>query len=302
VALGNLGACGNSLQQASANLVANTHPDYVFMLGDMVKPSSGAVASYQDFQNCYDPVWGQFKNITYAAMGMNEVDGDTTSATAGFAPGADAYFGANKAGPAGHNYFSFDLGSWHVIMLDIQSGGPHRPVHIRYKSGSEQLDWLDKDLSAHSNQCTVAFFYDPMWISSSDPPTPTDPNPNHDYRDQPIRGIWTVLYQHNADLVINGSFHIYERFAPMFYANGYQNPTPSEFAADSVRGIRQITSGLGGDGPLTTPSATVVHPLSQYRSGGNGVLKLQLGQGTYTWQFLNTQYSSISDSGSGTCH
>ena len=104
--------------------------------------------------------------------------------------------------------------------------------------------------------------------------------------------------------VINGGMHTYERFAPMFYANGYQNPTPSEYAADSVRGVRQITSGLVGDGPLGMPPARVVHPLSQYRSGGAGMLKLQLYDGGYTWQFLNAPGtgSAVTDSGTGTCH
>ena len=105
-----------------------------------------------------------------------------------------------------------------------------------------------------------------------------------------------------ADLVVNGWPYIYERFAPMRYAEGYQHPTESEYAADPARGIRQITSGLAGDGPITADPPVVKHPLSEYRSGGNGFLKLVLGDGAYTWEFLNTKYSRIVDSGSGTCH
>jgi hypothetical protein len=117
-----------------------------------------------------------------------------------------------------------------------------------------------------------------------------------------VRGIWTVLYEKHADFVINGWPQIYERFAPMRYAEGYQHPTASEFALDSARGIRQITTGLAGDGPTTTPPAVIRHPLSEYRSGGNGVLKVVLGPDSYTWEFLNTKYSHITDSGTGTCH
>jgi hypothetical protein len=142
-----------------------------------------------------------------------------------------------------------------------------------------------------------------MWISSTkyDSGT-TDHYPNHGYRVQDVRGVWTKLYENNADLVINGWPRIYERMAPMFYANGYSNPTRSEYAADSLRGIRQITTGLGGDGPTKADSALYPHPLSQYRSGGNGVLKVVLGDGVYSWEFLNTKYSHIQDSGRGTCH
>ena len=117
-----------------------------------------------------------------------------------------------------------------------------------------------------------------------------------------MRGVWTALYENNADLVINGWPRIYERFAPMRYAEGYQHPTASEYAADSVRGIRQITTGLAGDGPMTADSALIRHPLSEYRSGGNGVLKVVLGDGVYSWEFLNSRYSHIHDSGRGTCH
>ena len=138
--------------------------------------------------------------------------------------------------------------------------------------------------------------------STSIEPNSQDRYPNHGYRVQDIRGVWTVLYERNADLVINGTPHIYERFAPMRYAEGYSNPTVTEYAADPARGIRQITSGLAGDGPIVADSALVRHPLSEYRSGGNGVLKLVLGDGAYTWEFLNTRYSHIRDSGSGTCH
>jgi hypothetical protein len=45
-----------------------------------------------------------------------------------------------------------------------------------------------------------------------------------------------------------------------------------------------------------------MHPLSEYRSGGNGVLRLTLADSSYSWQFLNTQWSSIQDQGSGRCH
>lgn len=302
-ATGNLGSCNGSLGKASADVVAAANPDYVFLLGDLVDPQTGLVATLQDFLTCFEPSWGRFKSKTIVAMGDNEVDGDTLSPTAGLALGADAYFGPQHAGPPGKNYWSFNLGKWHVIVLNVQSGGPTRPKNIRYNAGSEQLDWLYDDLRANRNtKCTLAVWQNPMWMSSSYPPTPTDPYPNRGYRHQPVRGVWTVLYEGGADLVLNGGNHIYERFAPMRYDKSYREPTKSEFAADSVRGIRQITTGLGGDGPLESPTFVINHPLSEYQSGGNGVLKVTLGDSTYTWQFLNTRWSNIRDSGTGKCH
>jgi len=117
-----------------------------------------------------------------------------------------------------------------------------------------------------------------------------------------LAAFWEALYERGADLVIIGGQHIYERYAPMRYAEGYAHPTRTEFAADSARGIRQITSGLAGDGPLTTPTFAMTHPLSLYRSGGNGFLKVTLGEGVYSWEFVNTQWSHVEDRGTGTCH
>lgn len=309
VAVGNLGGCGGEMGRESANTVAAANPDYVLMLGNSALDSTpGQVTTLDDYMNCYDPSWGQFKSKTYAALGTHEVDIDTVPPDygSGMAPGADAYFGADRIGPPGRNYYSFNLGSWHVIALNTQSpGGYKRPIDIRFHAGSDQFNWLWKDLSNNSSKkCTLAFWYQAMWISSKNMEDPgNDHYPNHGYRVQDIRGIWTVLYEKNADLVINGTPHIYERFAPMRYDRSYQDPSPSEYAADSVRGIRQITAGLGGDGPNTFDQpAAVRHPLSVYRAGGNGVLKLVLGDGAYTWEFLNTKYSHISDRGYGTCH
>jgi hypothetical protein len=305
VAVGNLGKCGSDLATESAKVVASLNPDYVLMLGNSAFPQSGAVTTLADYMGCYDPVWGQFKSKTYAALGDKEVDIDTVPPNygTGMASGADAYFGAERIGPPGKNWYSFDIGGWHVVALNVQSpGGYKRPKQIQFHAASEQFWWLGQDLKAHkSTRCTLAFWYQAMWISSTriDPGWLTEKD---GYRVQDIRGIWTQLYDGNADLVINGTPHIYERFAPMKYDSTYAYPTKTEWKADSVRGIVQITSGLGGDGPIHADSAVIRLPVSRYRSGGNGVVKLVLGDGEYSWEFVNTKYSHVSDRGRGVCH
>jgi hypothetical protein len=305
VAVGNLGKCGSDLATESAKVVASLNPDYVLMLGNSAMPQSGTVTTLQDYMACYDPVWGQFKSKTYAALGDKEVEIDTIPPNygSGMAAGADAYFGADRIGPPGKNWYSFDLGGWHVVALNVQSpGGYTRPKQIQFNAASEQFWWLGEDLKAHgSTKCTLAFWYQAMWISS----TKIDPawlTPKDGYRIQDIRGIWTQLYDNNADLVINGTPHIYERFAPLKYDSTYAYPTKTEWKADPVRGIVQITSGLGGDGPIHADSAVIRLPVSMYRSGGNGVVKLVLGNGEYSWEFINTKYSQVQDRGRGSCH
>ena len=306
VAVGNMGKCGSDLARESAKLVAAINPDYVLMLGNSAMPQSGKVTTLQDYMSCYDPVWGQFKSKTYAVLGDKAVDIHTIAPTygTGMASGADAYFGADRIGPPGKNWYSFDIGGWHVIALNAQSpGGYTRPKQIQFNAASEQFWWLGQDLKAHTNKCTLAFWYQAMWYSATKiDPSWKAPLYKNGYRIQDIRGIWTQLYNYNADLVVNGTPHIYERFAPMKYDHSYQDPTTTEWAADPVKGIAQITSGLGGDGPTHADSAVVRLPVSVYRSGGNGVVKLVLGDGEYSWEFVNTPYSNIQDRGRGTCH
>jgi len=191
----NLGKCGGELGKESAKLVAEANPNYVFVLGNNALPDSGRVTTLQNYMNCYDPVWGQFKSKTYATLGDHEVDIDSfpqDNYGSGMAPGADAYFGADRVGPPGKNWYSIDLGSWHVIGLNVQTpGGYKRPPQIAYHAGSDQLNWLIRDLRDHSKKCTLAVWYESMWISSTQ--APASGKTKDGYRIQDVRGVWTAL-------------------------------------------------------------------------------------------------------------
>jgi len=103
--------------------------------------------------------------------------------------------------------------------------------------------------------------------------------------------LWQALYDFGAELVLNGHEHNYERFAP-------QTPTG---AADPVKGIREIVSGTGGESHYNDEGTPL--PNSEVFNGTTfGVLKLTLGAGTYSWQFIPVAGASFTDSGSGTCH
>jgi hypothetical protein len=66
--------------------------------------------SLADFQSSYDPTWGRVKGITHPVPGNHEY---LTSGAAGYF----SYFGA-AAGDPTKGYYSFDLGSWHIIALN----------------------------------------------------------------------------------------------------------------------------------------------------------------------------------------
>jgi hypothetical protein len=101
--------------------------------------------------------------------------------------------------------------------------------------------------------------------------------------------MWRVLYSYGADVIVNGHYHHYERFAP-------QTPTGGR----SVYGIRQFVVGTGGAG-LTGFRTTATY--SQVRNSGTyGVLKLTLRPRSYDYAFVPVAGQTFRDSGSAPCH
>ena len=97
------------------------------------------------------------------------------------------------------------------------------------------------------------------------------------------------MYEADADVVLVGHDHDYERFAPQ---------TPSG-ALDLARGIRQFVSGAGGKNVRTFPT---VRPNSEARDVSSlGILELTLGAGEYSWRY-RPAVGSFTDSGTGSCH
>ncbi len=258
VGAGDIAICGGNAEATARQLdgIGGT----VFTLGDNAYPSGTRV----DFQNCYEPSWGRHKSRTRPAPGNHDYG------TPGAAPYYD-YFGAN-AGPSGLGYYSFDLGAWHIISLN--SNIPD--------SGAAQLAWLRGDLAATSARCTLAYWHHPLFSSG-----PNAVNAGEASIRAYAKQLYQLLYDANADVVMAGHEHLYERFAP-------QNP---EGALDTSRGIRQFVIGTGGV-PLYDFQS--VRPNSEARLKVNGVMKLTLSSDRYQWEFLPV--GGAGDSGTQACH
>lgn len=258
VGAGNIATCGSNNDQSTAALVAALPNATVFTLGDNVFPRS----TPENYTNCYDPAWGQFLTRTHAALGNHEYEGD---------PNATYDYFDGRAGPRGLGYYSYDLGSWHIIVLNDHGGST---------IDTEQMNWLADDLQKNTRQCTIAMWHVPLFLSSHT--AGWNVNPNH-------KPVWDLLYAAGAEVVLNGQQHNYERFAPM---------TPAG-AVDTDRGIREFSVGTGGE---SVDNFEVIHPNSEVRSGTFGVLKLTLKRSGYDWQFIPVNGSTFTDSGSGSCH
>ena len=244
---------------ATSDLAISLSPAAVLLLGDN-QYEDGTLAKYQA---SYHPSWGRLKPITRPIPGNHEY---VTPGAAGYY----AYFGAAAGDPA-KGYQSFDLGGWHLIGLNSNCaavGG--------CGVNSAQGQWLAADLAAHPDVCTLAYWHHPRFSSG--------PHGN----DATTADFWNLLHAAEADLVLVGHDHGYERFAPQ---------TPSAVADPD--GIRQFVVGNGGKN-LT--SVVTVRANSEVRNySAFGVLELKLWPAGYDWRFLGVG-GTVLDSGRGLCH
>lgn len=271
---GGSGGLASCRQKYTYDLIANINPTAVLALGD----DQYYCGSLTAFQESYALSWGKVKSITKPVPGNHEYltspgsvpSTDCTSANAG-AAGYFNYFGS-LAGPVGKGYYSYDIGAWHLIALNSQCnavGG--------CGSGSTQETWLRSDLSAHRNQCILAYWHVPRWSSGGQASTLVAP-------------FVTDLYNARADLILTGHDHTYERFA-------LQSPSG---ALDTARGIREFVAGTGG---ANHTSFVTTAANSQVRNNTTfGVLKLTLRAASYDWQFVPEAGKTFTDSGTQACH
>jgi hypothetical protein len=255
-------------QLYTSDLLGTLGLSAVLPLGDNQYPCGG-LSSYE---TAYDPTWGRFDAISHPVPGNHEyatdigADCDPT----GQAGGYFSYFGASAGDPT-RGYYSFDLGSWHLIALNSEC------LHVGgCGAGSAQETWLRADLAAHPVSCILAYWHRPRFSSGIHG---TDPA----YAD-----FWQALYEAGADIVLSGHDHDYERFRKQD-AQGNYDP----------RGITEFVAGTGG-ADLTAISNP--RPNSVVRRNDTfGVLELTLNADSYSWRFLNDGSSTFTDYGAGTC-
>jgi len=233
----------------------------VFALGDTAYENG----TPKQFADCYAPTWGRVKARTRPAVGNHEYG-------TAFAEGYFNYFGA-AAGDPTKGYYSYDLGKWHLIVVNsncTQVGG--------CKDGSPQQQWLQSDLAAHPAPCTVAMWHHPRYSSGE----------HGD--DKSMRDIWKTLYDGGADLVLSGHDHDYERFAPQ----------DADGRLDPERGIRQFVVGTGGRELYKWGKADANSEVKNDETFG--VLKVTLHADGYDWEFIPVEGATFTDRGNAKCH
>ena len=125
VGAGDIATCGRGGDSATASLLDDI-PGTVFTAGDNIYPTGRE----EDFADCYDATWGRHKARTRPSPGNHDYR----------TPGAAGYFDyfGSAAGEPDRGYYSYDLGGWHVVVLNS---------NVDVSAESPQVAWLRQDLA-----------------------------------------------------------------------------------------------------------------------------------------------------------
>jgi hypothetical protein len=245
--------------EETSDLLVSAQPDVVAMLGDF-QYERGAPEEITE----YDRTWGRMKARTRPAIGNHEYGTP-------FAGPYFQYFGAG-AGAPDRGYYSYDIGAWHVVVLNSNCG------LVGCFRDSRQERWLRADLAAHPDRCTLAYFHHPRHSSAQQTRENTSVQP-----------FWQALVEAQADLVLVGHVHHYERIAPV----------DADGVIDRRRGVRQIVVGTGGRNYQQTRTRK---PYSEsFNTDTYGALFVSLGPESYSWTFQPEVGDDFIDSGADVC-
>jgi acid phosphatase type 7 len=211
----------------------------------------------------------------------------------------------------GDGWYSYNLGGWHLISLNIECSTQPGGCSNNGSWLASELSWLKKDLEENHSACTVAYWHQPTF------------SPANSISPEGVaaKAFWQLLYEHNADLVLNGHDHLYAHYRPL-------DPSGNH---DPRNGIREFVVGTGGEtlDPVVTTTVTsgadetnLEDPTGnpnfnalnlEAGSTGNywGVMSLTLGPNGYKWDFESALQAPVApagspasfhDTGVGTCH
>jgi hypothetical protein len=244
---------------------------WAFCNGDLV-PNGTAT----ELRDGYDKAWGAFKARTLPTVGNHDLLADPTGT-----PYYD-YWGA-LAGTRGKGYYAKTFGNWRGYFLNSQA--------VR----SEQAAWLAADLPRWTNYHILAMWHIPHYVSPC----------NHHGVKVPMgwpgfNGMgqfWEALQKYQAEFVIGGHTHRYERFPRMIrnlkdVPNGTIVADPTQY-----QGIRQFVIGTGG---VPTMPAFTPHPQVEKIVVTRGVVQFTLHADRYEWKLTDVT-GVVRDSGTQTC-
>ncbi len=235
----------------------------ILPLGDL-QYDAGSLA---EFRKNYHTTWGRLNDNSHPVPGNHEYDTLGASGYFDYFAGSGVAVGARTEG-----WYSYNVGDWHFVALNSNCasvGG--------CGVGSVQYRWLQADLTTSRQKCTVAYMHHPFQASGPNGNTPQ------------LLPFMRLLYENNAEIVLAGHEHSYERF----------NPITPDLVPDPAKGLRLFVVGTGGRDLTNFVRAPFPH--SAFRTNAHfGALRIVMKDASYDFAFLNS-VGIVIDSGSGVC-
>lgn len=268
-----------------AELIRSIAPDRFLALGDI----QYLRGTPEQFATYYDRYFGDLKPITAPVPGNHEL-------YTLYGEGYYDYFGKAAHGPGG--FYSYDLGTWHVLALNSQickgsvwhpDLGQNTPITANPAvsdgcgPGSAMYEFAKRDLTLNAGaSCTLAYMHHPLFGS---PPYPAGV-----FLLQ-LQALWELLDQQGVDVVLAGHEHNYQRFAPL---DAFGRLDPS--------GLRTFVVGTGGDSYGEVPEGDAAANREAAQDDSYGVLQMTLRDGGYDWTFVvSAGEDPYEDAGSADC-
>jgi hypothetical protein len=267
VGAGEITTCASTASTATAGIIKGMLGDpnvIVFTSGDNLADTLPG-STYQD---CFAPKWGEFRDRTYYSIGNGDYMGGR---------GPDGVYGylGDRTGPAHKGWFSFDRGSWHVVVLN--SADWEQGKAALQDPNGEMNTWLAADLAANTKPCIIAISWDRRVYTAASGALGLQFN---------MKQAANLLYSFGADILVSSKDKIYARF-PQTNADGVPD----------ARGFRQFLVGTGGRSfdQTVTPAGSPVEVQQGGSNGSWGVIKFTLSDNSYSWEFIPTLAGGFSD-------
>ena len=253
------GASGETNAKNVSNLISTLNPNLVLYLGDVYE--KGSPMEFLNWYGSQGSNFGTFRSITNPTIGNHEYGSGSNAA---------GYFNYWDNIP---NYYSYNAGGWHFISLNSN----YRYIGIDPQS--TQYQWLQQDLAANAQACTIVYYHHPLFNIGPEGST------------SQLSDIWALMAQYKVTIVLNGHDHTYQRWIPL---DGAGLP--------SSTGITEFIAGASGHGlqTITGSDSRVAFSIDQNPTAF-GALALTLNTSGANYKYVNTS-GSILDSGAIACN
>ncbi|MEW6408293.1 MAG: FG-GAP-like repeat-containing protein [Patescibacteria group bacterium] len=176
------------------------NPDFILHTGDIVSRGDSA-ADWEEFQEITQPLISRPKKLGlsrnfYPTIGNHDLPLDNYFRVFNFDPFSD-YENAY--------YYSFNYKNFHFVSLNTE---------ISFTTGSEQYNWLTKDLQKAKDREIIAFFHRPAYSSGK-----------HG-QSLAIQESFVPLFEdYETRAVFSGHDHLYERSFPILGNEAHKEGT-----------------------------------------------------------------------------